>query len=64
MKRPTANHFGRCSQMLVDGQGPLDDTWCLFLPCRGIFNLVPFFLALGCWRNGVVSLHSTLLSVS
>ena len=29
VKRPTANHFGRCSQMLVDGrQRPLDDTWC------------------------------------
>ena len=48
MKRPTANHFGGCSQMLVDGrQRPLDDTWCLFLPCRGIFNLVPLSLEAG-----------------
>ena len=37
MKRPTANHFGGCPQMLVDGrQRPLDDTWCFFLPCTGI----------------------------
>ena len=29
MKRPTANHYGRCSQMLVDGHWrPLDDTCC------------------------------------
>ena len=29
VKRPTANHYGGCSQMLVDGcQRPLDDIWC------------------------------------
>ena len=32
-----SNHNGGCSQMLVDGrQRPLDDTWCFFLPCKGI----------------------------
>ena len=30
MKRPIGNHFGRCSQMLVDGcHRPLDDTSCI-----------------------------------
>ena len=37
MKRPTANHFGGWSQMLVDGRQPLDDTWCFFLPSRRDF---------------------------
>ena len=34
MKRPTTNHFGGCSQMLVDGrQRRLDDTWCISKRC-------------------------------
>ena len=34
MKRPTANHFGGCSQMLVDDcQRPLDDIWCISKLC-------------------------------
>ena len=38
----------RVSQMVVDGhQRPLDDTWCFFLPCTGIFNLVPLSLEAG-----------------
>ena len=48
MERPTTNHFGRCSQMCVDGcHRPLDDTWCFFLPCRGIF-------VTSCWVFAVV----------
>ena len=35
VERPTTNHSGGCSQMLVDGhQRPLGDIWCFFLPCR------------------------------
>ena len=38
VERPTTNHFGGCSQMLVDGhQRPLGDIWCFFLPCRAFF---------------------------
>ena len=34
VKRPTANHSGRCSQMLVDGrQRPLDDASCILKLC-------------------------------
>ena len=38
VERPTTNHSGGCSQMLVDGhQRPLGDIWCFFLPCRAFF---------------------------
>ena len=57
MKRPTANHYGGRSQMLVDGrQRPLDDTWCFFLPCRGIF-VTSWWVFAVTWKRGKNSAH-------
>ena len=42
VKRPTTNHSGRCSQMLVDGrQRPLDDASCISKLCTVRARCVP-----------------------
>ena len=50
MKGPTANHYGRRSQMLVDGrQRPLDDTSCILKRCTGAHSASNTLL--GCMRG-------------
>ena len=45
VERPTTNHSGGCSQMLVDGhQRPLGDIWCFFLRCTVFLFALQGFL--------------------